>query len=398
MIKKRVILILVTTLICSQVLSAQQVQDSLEIRTTHNDSITTNRGVFRKLYNYFKNSNEDKTQEKKFDFSVIGGPHYSSDVKLGLGLVAAGLFRVDKKDLSISPSNVSLFGDITTSGFYMLGVRGNTLLKGAKYRVDYTAYFFSMPSSFWGIGYDNATYAPESTYKREQNEAKVEFLYRLARSFYIGVNASFNYINGRNFTNPAYLEGQNTFYRNLGVGLSLTYDSRDFIPSAWRGLYLKLDQRIFPNGSKNSVNNDGGNGTFTRTEFFGDIYTQVWKGGVLAYDLHAIFSSKNTPWTNLALMGGSYRMRGYYEGRYRDRNLIETQLELRQKIYGRSGMAVWVGAGNVFKDFNNFNPSHTLPNYGIGYRWEFKKRVHVRLDYGFGKNQNGFIFSINDAF
>ena len=40
-----------------------------------------------------------------------------------------------------------------------------------------------------------------------------------------------------------------------------------------------------------------------------------------------------------------------------------------------------------------------LPNFGIGYRWEFKKDVNVRLDYGFGKNgQKGFIFNINEAF
>ena len=40
-----------------------------------------------------------------------------------------------------------------------------------------------------------------------------------------------------------------------------------------------------------------------------------------------------------------------------------------------------------------------LPNAGIGYRWEFKKDVNVRLDYGFGKGgQSGFIFNINEAF
>ncbi len=34
-----------------------------------------------------------------------------------------------------------------------------------------------------------------------------------------------------------------------------------------------------------------------------------------------------------------------------------------------------------------------------GYRWEFKKNVNVRLDYGFGKSgQSGFLFNINEAF
>ena len=40
----------------------------------------------------------------------------------------------------------------------------------------------------------------------------------------------------------------------------------------------------------------------------------------------------------------------------------------------------------------------TLPNGGIGYRWEFKKGINVRLDYGLSKNGGGFIFSLNEAF
>ena len=80
--------------------------------------------------------------------------------------------------------------------------------------------------------------------------------------------------------------------------------------------------------------------TFSRTELQVDAYHQVWKGGVMAYDLYGVFNYGNTPWTMLALMGGSTRMRGYYEGRYRDKQMIEIQAELRQKIYGRSGIAV----------------------------------------------------------
>lgn len=74
------------------------------------------------------------------------------------------------------------------------------------------------------------------------------------------------------------------------------------------------------------------------------------------------------------------------------------QAELRQHIYNRHGVAVWVGAGNVFPTFGEFNPAHTLPNYGVGYRWEFKNKVNVRFDYGFGKGENSFLFSINEAF
>ena len=170
------------------------------------------------------------------------------------------------------------------------------------------------------------------------------------------------------------------------------YDSRDFITNAYRGIYFKAEQRFFPSFMGNRE-------TFYRTEVQWNAYHPLWKGAVMAYDVHGMFNYGNPPWTMLALMGGSSRMRGYYEGRYRDNNLIEAQVELRQKVYGRNGIVIWGGAGNVFPSFSKFNGAHTLPNYGIGYRWEFKKRVNVRLDYGFGlRGQKSFMFGINEAF
>ena len=56
------------------------------------------------------------------------------------------------------------------------------------------------------------------------------------------------------------------------------------------------------------------------------------------------------------------------------------------------------GVGNVFPSFEKFKWGYTLPNYGIGLRWEFKKRINIRVDYGFGKHTSGFLFNINEAF
>ena len=97
-------------------------------------------------------------------------------------------------------------------------------------------------------------------------------------------------------------------------------------------------------------------------------------------------------------LGGSKRMRGYYEGQYNDNDMITLQVELRQNIWRRIGCVVWGGAGNVFPSFEKFKWGYTLPNYGIGLRWEFKKRINIRVDYGFGKHTSGFLFNINEAF
>jgi hypothetical protein len=352
------------------------------------DTTVAKRGFFRKFIDYFNNANKEK-KNKKFDFSVIGGPHYSSDVKLGLGLVAAGLYRTDSL---LPPSNVSIYGDVSTVGFYLLGVKGNHLFPRDKYRLNYKLYFYSFPSLYWGRGYPNGRDdANESAYKRFQARVQADFAIRVARNFYIGPTVEFDYIRGSRMDKPELWEGQDVATTNTTLGVSLVYDSRDFITNAYRGYYLRVDQLFSPAFLGNHY-------AFSSTELTTSYYHRVWTGGVLAAQAHTLLTYGNTPWGLMAKLGGSESMRGYYEGRYRDKCAADAQVELRQHVWRRNGLAFWVGAGTVFARLSDFRPAHILHNYGLGYRWEFKKRVNVRLDYGFGRSQSGFIFSINEAF
>jgi hypothetical protein len=103
-----------------------------------------------------------------------------------------------------------------------------------------------------------------------------------------------------------------------------------------------------------------------------------------------------------ATLGGT--MRGYYAGRFNDLCAISLQAELRQQIFKRFGAVAWGGAGNVFHNFRTFAWSETLPTYGVGLRFELKKGVNLRLDYGFGSRDqrgkliHGAVFAINEEF
>jgi len=354
------------------------------------DSSAVKKNIIGKIIDYFSKSN-DVDENKRFDFSIIGGPHYSSETKLGLGLVASGLYRVDPTDKTISPSNISIYGDITTSGFYMIGIGGNTIFPKGKYRIDADLAFSSFPSKYWGIGYENGRADHYSEYTADEVRVKIDFLTQFVKNAYIGVTGNFRNIAGKSFDEIEILNGAKKHNTAAGGGLIASYDSRDFIPNPYKGIYLKLEYLYYPKFMGSSF-------TFSKTEFIARYYTRVWNGGIMAFDLNGIFNTSETPWSMIAQLGNSRQMRGYYEGRYRDRNLLQIQAELRQHIYRRSGAAVWVGAGNVFSKLADFEFSHTLPNFGVGYRWEFKSRVNVRLDYGIGKGESAFYFSINEAF
>lgn len=373
-------------------LDSERLDLSADTITQHKDSTVQKKSFFTKFLDYFNDANKNKKQ-KKFDFSIIGGPHYSTDTKLGLGLVAAGLYRADRNDTILPPSNVSLFGDVSTVGFYLLGIRGTHIFPQDKYRLDYTLYFYSFPSKFWGMGYDMGNVdANETDMDRWQAQMKATFLFKVADNFYLGPMVTFDYVHGKNLERPELVEGMDLTTSNYGAGFSLVYDSRDVLTSPHKGYYLNISQCFRPRFLGNDY-------AFSTTDLRTSYYHPVWKGGLLAGEVRSTFNFGNPSWAMMALLGNSYSMRGYYEGRYRDKHKMEGQIELRQHVWRRNGVVAWIGAGTVFNKFSALRMDRVLPNYGIGYRWGFKKNVNVRLDYGFGKNgQSGFLFNINEAF
>lgn len=341
---------------------------------------------------YFEGSTVDRTFEKKIDFTFAGGPSYSKNTSFGIGLLAAGLYRIDRTDSVTSPSDISIFANVSISGVYAIGVTGNTIFAKNRQKIDYTLSFSSTPRDLWGIGYDAGRYNPKSTYTEKHYQVKARYLHEVLPRTYVGGLLNFEHTQGRKFTDEAYLYGQKHQFTATGIGAIVEYDSRDFIPNPYRGVYVSFQETFFPKGLGNCGQ------SLWRLTFTANYYHRVWKGGILAGDLYAEFNSEGTPWPMLARMGGSQRMRGYYQGRYTDNDLMTLQVELRQRIWRRIGCTVWGGAGNVFPDMRRFDWSHTLPNYGVGLRWELKKRVNIRLDYGFGKNTSGFLLNINEAF
>lgn len=390
---KHILTILIMMLALGSYASELSVTDSISsAEKVDTMALRAGKSWVNRILDYFNDSNKNK-KHKRFDFSVIGGPHYASDTKFGLGLVAAGLYRTDPNDSILPPSNVSLYGDVSSVGFYMLGVRGNHIAPKGRYRIDYHLYFYSFPSDFWGIGYEMGDNdANKSDMKRWQAQAEVSFLFRVADNFYIGPMASYDYVIGKHIEHPELLQGMDQHTWNVGAGVSLVYDNRDNLTNPHRGICLNINQMFRPRFMGNDY-------AFSTTAFRFDAYQRLGKGTVLAEDIGANLNFGNPSWGMMAELGGTHSMRGYYEGRYRDKHSLETTVELRQHVWKRNGIVVWVGAGTIFPKFSALRSKQILPNAGVGYRWEFKKNVNVRLDYGFGKSgQSGFLFNINEAF
>lgn len=104
-------------------------------------------------------------------------------------------------------------------------------------------------------------------------------------------------------------------------------------------------------------------------------------------------------------MGGENLMRGYYTGRFRDKNQVATQVELRflplpLGFTDRFGAAVFGGVGQVFPEIRSFNMENFVWSAGVGLRFLLfpKKDIYTRFDLAFTQEGNGFYIFIGEAF
>lgn len=359
------------------------------------DSVQENpkkKNVIKRIIEYFETSNKP-VEQKKFDFSVIAGPHYSSSQSFGIGAVAAGLYKRDLTDTVRQPSYVGVYADMTVKLYFQVGVGGYHIMRNDAWRLDYDFEFVNNPTKFWGIGYCNGKDdSNETEYKKRQINSYVGLIHNVGDKFYFGTEARFNYTRGYDVeSKPELWQGQAMTTANVGLGVTAAYDTRDNLSNAYSGVYVKFSQMFYPKFFGNKY-------AFCSTEFKFNWYKALRVGTVIATQLHGLFTYGNTPWGMMALLGNNETMRGYYEGRYIDKDMVDATVELRQHIYKRNSAVVWIGAGEVFSEESHLTWSKLLPNFGVGYRWEFKKRVNIRLDCGFGKKQMGVIFSVNEAF
>ena len=111
--------------------------DTAAIRTEQQpDTLKKKKGLINWVLNYLNNTNKNKNH-RKFDFSVLPGPHFSSDTGFGLGIIGMGLYRQDRRDTLSQPSNVSIFGDVTTKSSYTVGIFGTHVFPYDRGRIDY---------------------------------------------------------------------------------------------------------------------------------------------------------------------------------------------------------------------------------------------------------------------
>lgn len=338
--------------------------------------------------------------------SPIIFPGYTPEAGFLMGAGGLLTFSTHKKDTTIKRSSLPFIVTYSTKGNLFISLPMNTYWFKDKLRVSHMLWYKNQPDHYWGVGYEKGSTVPEgdstTRYKARMWQFAPVVIYKVYKDLYMGIPFNFYKVEATDL-NPLMREdsyivndGSEIFHAGMGVGIK--YDSRDIPENAWKGVYVGILYTIYGSFLGSQVNYDVLHFDYRQYA------TLEREGSTLTWHVNARFSSKSTPWTDLSKIGGTSRLRGYFESRYRDNEAFYTVIEYRRMFakkdgeLSKHGVVVWAGTGYVKSNNLNLDSVHLLPNYGAGYRFELQTRMNLRLDFGFGRDAFGVYFGFQESF
>ena len=349
------------------------------------------------IYRYFENmlgAQKDPAAPQLINYPTLA---YSPETRWEFGVSSLYVYSANR-DLSNRLSEIKAFTFYTQENQYGFWLDHAVYTDKNKWFIYGRARYQSFPLLYYGIG-------PEAP---SEYTALIDGNYTLLRerilrevkpSLYFGLELDYQRLASVDYleTTPDYVAPTVGEFgsTNLGLGLGLLYDNIHNAMNPREGLYSEW---AFMN-YKNPV------GEHNFTTYISDtrIYRPVKENTVFAAQLYGQFTSGEAPFNMLALMGGESLMRGYYLGRYRDKNLVAGQVEYRILPFSfskRFGASVFLAAGQVYGTNHSFDWNGFLPTGGAGIRYLIfpDKDIYTRIDFAYTREGSGVYFFIGEAF
>lgn len=352
------------------------------------------------VYRYINRMINDTGDISRPQFLAYPTVAYAPETSWEFGISGLYVFYA-KRDTSNRLSELSGFTFVTLENQYGLWLDHALYSHRNKWFVLGRIKLQSFPLLYYGIGPDTPS-DPLAVVDANLIQIKERILRKVYKSFYLGLETDFQRLSSVEFKphtdTPFEIPRGSEGSANLGFGLGLLYDNRHNVLNVRDGIFSELAFLRY---------DDIWGSDFSFTSVISDnrIYRPVNKRDVFAAQLLGQFNIGNPPFNQMALMGGESIMRGYYTGRFRDKNQIATQVEYRflplpLGFTKRWGAAVFAGTGAVFNSFDNLSINDFVFSGGGGIRFLLfpKKDIYTRLDAAFTKEGTGFYIFIGEAF
>ena len=326
-----------------------------------------------------------------FPFPVI---YYAPETRFVYGVGGSATFRFRQDSETAKPSSIVAGAAYTQNSQVLLYTQFQLFYDNNKYYFYGEAGYYIYSYYYWGIGTHQT---PKELYEVKYPRIKLNADQLLLPHLYGGVGYQFEHYDitktqtggELNTGSVSGAKGSTT----SGAGLQLIYDSRDTVLYPRKGWFA---QASFMNNSTFW----GGNYNFNRYILEVTKYQRLYKNIILAVNSYNSFVTGTAPFQQLSQLGSNKEMRGYYQGRYTDNNLMVFEAEGRFPIYKRFGGVVFANSGALGNQSDFIRFSDIKYTYGAGLRFNVNRKDHlnIRLDYATGPGTDGIYFTIGEAF
>lgn len=323
---------------------------------------------------------------------------YQPETHFGGGL---GLLHTIRTGPESKTSSDGAFLVLTERKQFSVVVSTERYVRDDRYRISAEAIGARFPDFFYGTG--NATDdANEETFTPKTAKGGVDVRARVRPDVYAGFTWRYQRTDITDTDDDGVLRhGSVRGSRGgtiLGPGLVASLDTRDRAFSPGRGAFVTLGAGVADPAF-------GADFAYSRFECDARVYRAVGhRDGKrpIVFATQAILTgtSGHPPFFDLANLGGANTLRGIYEGRYRDRQRMVGQMELRASLWRRIGTGIFLGAGHVAPDWNAFRLAdvHVAGGCGLRILLSDVEGVTLRLDVGAHEDGSGVYFALGDAF
>ena len=341
---------------------------------------------------------QDSTKEKRNSLSGFPIVYFTPETDWAFGATGVYAFRFKGMSDESRPSQVTLAGAYTLNKQVLLFIPFQLFWNEAKWNWFGEVGYYRYNYFYYGIGND-ARAEDEEIYDVNFPRLRLNAMHRIFPKAYGGLRYWYDGYDITGIKQDGLLDSNRPTGTEggtiSGLGPVFNYDSRDNIFAATEGHYIEA-AALFSNSGIGS--------DFDYTKYTVDVRKFIALGQskktVLALNAYGEFSAGEVPFYQLGLLGGGKRMRGYLEGRFRDRQYALVQAEYRFPLFWRLSAVVFAGTGGVGPQVGDIF-SELRYSYGGGLRFLLneEERINVRVDYGIGQQGNsGFYLTIGEAF
>jgi len=325
-------------------------------------------------------------------------PFKNTQLGWGLGVMAGAIHRFDA-DTTIKPSTGVLGGFYTENDSWGLMAVEMARLAHDTWRLRGLASHCDVNYDFFGIGEDAGNAGRSIPLEQTMDFGVGSVLRRVSKGLYVGaaLMAMGTQVDPRSESAsgvplPPRDASQATL---VAPGLQAELDTRDDDYWPTHGSLAKAKGWFFSDGLGSTRN-------FQRYMAGWCWYGEFPKRRlVLATNANLLAATGDVPFYALPSVGsGEYALRGYTQGRYRDKVLVGAQAEARWHSTGRAGATAFFGFAQVAPTVGDLSGALVLPAGGIGVRYQMTREfpMHLRLDYAWGRNEGLLYFAVAEAF